>query len=150
MVILIQDDNPTRIRPYFTWLLIALGVIPSVLLGRVDPPSELTWVPPWATLDTSRVLHRGVGHLLGKNVEDAMGHFRFMAFYLICVIAAVFAQVLPDPASTVPMVGASGAISGRRWAEQRRTSGAFGWGLVVGMLLVPVLKQVDVPSFRRT
>ena len=79
-----------------------------------------------------------------------MGHFRFMAFYLICVIAAVFAQVLPDPASTVPMVGASGAISGRRWAEQRRTSGAFGWGLVVGMLLVPVLKQVDVPSFRRT
>jgi membrane associated rhomboid family serine protease len=62
-----------------------------------------------------------VGHLLGNllflwvfgnNIEDAMGHTRFVFFYLFCGVAAVLAQILPDPASAVPMVGASGAISG--------------------------------------
>jgi membrane associated rhomboid family serine protease len=66
-------------------------------------------------------LHGGLGHLLGNllflwvfgnNVEDAMGHLRFLGFYLLCGVAAVIAQVLPDPTSNLPMVGASGAISG--------------------------------------
>ena len=144
MVIPVQDDIPTRIRPYVTWTLIAacvaaftweftaggtgfersvfaLGVIPSVLLGSVSLPPDLAWVPPWATVVTSMFLHGGLGHLLGNmlflwifgnNVEDAMGHLRFLAFYLLCGVAAVFAQVLPDPTSNLPMVGASGAISG--------------------------------------
>jgi membrane associated rhomboid family serine protease len=144
VVIPVQDDNPTRIRPYVTRTLIAtcivaflwqfsadgngfersvfaLGVIPSVLLGQFTLPPELDWVPPWMTVITSMFLHGGLGHLLGNllflwvfgnNVEDAMGHGRFLAFYLLCGVAAVFAQVLPHPASTVPMVGASGAISG--------------------------------------
>jgi membrane associated rhomboid family serine protease len=50
--------------------------------------------------------------IFGDNVEDAMGHGRFVVFYLVCGVAAVFAQALPEPSSTVPMVGASGAISG--------------------------------------
>ncbi len=50
--------------------------------------------------------------IFGNNIEDAMGHLRFILFYLACGIAAVFAQALPDPSSTIPMVGASGAISG--------------------------------------
>jgi membrane associated rhomboid family serine protease len=45
-------------------------------------------------------------------VEDAMGHGRFIVFYIVCGIAAALAQALPDPSSTVPMIGASGAISG--------------------------------------
>jgi membrane associated rhomboid family serine protease len=66
-------------------------------------------------------LHGSVGHLLGNmiflwvfgnNIEDAMGHGRFIVFFLVCGCAAVLAQVVPDPASLVPMVGASGAISG--------------------------------------
>ena len=70
---------------------------------------------------TSMFLHGGLGHLLGNmlflwifgnNVEDAMGHLRFVVFYLLCGVAAVLAQALPDPASNAPMVGASGAISG--------------------------------------
>lgn len=74
-----------------------------------------------ATPFTSMFLHGGWGHLLGNalflwvfgnNVEDSMGRVRFLAFYLLCGLAAAAAQVAIDPASPVPMVGASGAISG--------------------------------------
>jgi membrane associated rhomboid family serine protease len=50
--------------------------------------------------------------IFGNNVEDAMGHGRFIVFYLLCGSAAVLAQALPDPQSQIPMIGASGAISG--------------------------------------
>jgi membrane associated rhomboid family serine protease len=50
--------------------------------------------------------------IFGNNIEDAMGHVKFAIFYLLCGFAAVAAQVLPNPASEIPMVGASGAISG--------------------------------------
>ena len=74
----------------------------------------------WTPL-TSMFLHGGWGHILGNclflwvfgnNVEDSMGRFRFLLFYLICGLAAACAQVAVNPASPVPMVGASGAISG--------------------------------------
>ena len=70
---------------------------------------------------TSMFLHAGWGHLLGnalflwvfgRAVEDSMGRFRFLAFYVICGLGAAVAQVFIDPASPIPMVGASGAISG--------------------------------------
>jgi len=70
---------------------------------------------------TSMFLHGGFMHLggnmlylwiFGNNIEDAMGHGRFIVFYLLCGVAAVFAQALPDPESAIPMIGASGAISG--------------------------------------
>ena len=75
----------------------------------------------WLTPLTSMFLHGSWMHLLGNalffwifgdNVEDAMGHARFLAFYLLCGLAAAAAQVAASPASPVPMVGASGAISG--------------------------------------
>jgi membrane associated rhomboid family serine protease len=98
-----------------------LGVTPEVLTGqsRIDAPQP--WIPGWMTVFTSMFLHGSLGHLLGNllflwvfgnNIEDAMGHARFTVFYLLCGMAAVAAQVMPDPASAVPMVGASGAISG--------------------------------------
>ncbi|MEO8178185.1 MAG: rhomboid family intramembrane serine protease [Deltaproteobacteria bacterium] len=70
---------------------------------------------------TSMFLHGGWGHVLGNlvflwvfgsSIEDSMGRLRFLVFYLLCGLAAATAQVLIDPASPVPMVGASGAISG--------------------------------------
>jgi membrane associated rhomboid family serine protease len=70
---------------------------------------------------TSMFLHGGWAHILGNcmflwifgnNVEDSMGRARFLAFYLICGLVAAAAQIVADPASPVPMVGASGAISG--------------------------------------
>lgn len=99
----------------------ALGVIPAVLLGRDSLPAGLAVVSPPFTIITSMFMHGGFMHLLGNmlylwifgdNVEDSMGRARFVVFYLLCGVAAVLAQALPDPASTVPMIGASGAISG--------------------------------------
>jgi len=99
----------------------SLGVIPAVLTGHEPMPPELALLPPTATIFTSMFLHGGFWHLagnmwflwiFGNNIEDAMGHVRFVVFYVLCGVAAVFAQVLPHPGSIVPMVGASGAISG--------------------------------------
>ena len=99
----------------------SLGVIPAVLTGHEAMPPEIDLVPAPATIFTSMFLHAGFLHLagnmwflwiFGNNIEDAMGHVRFVIFYLLCGVAAVFAQVLPNPDSIVPMVGASGAISG--------------------------------------
>ncbi len=75
----------------------------------------------WLTPVSSMFLHGGWGHLLGNalflwvfgnNVEDSMGRIRFVLFYLICGLGAAFAQVAVNTSSAVPMVGASGAISG--------------------------------------
>jgi membrane associated rhomboid family serine protease len=99
----------------------ALGVIPAVLLEHAHLPPDVALVGPWTSVLTSMFVHGGWMHLLGNmlylwifgdNVEDSMGHGRFLIFYLLCGVAAVLAQALPDPTSQVPMVGASGAISG--------------------------------------
>jgi membrane associated rhomboid family serine protease len=99
----------------------AFGLVPAVLTGRELLPPEIALVPAWATVLTSMFMHGGFWHLagnmlylwvFGNNIEDAMGHVRFLLFYLLCGVAAVFAQVLPNPGSIIPMVGASGAISG--------------------------------------
>jgi membrane associated rhomboid family serine protease len=100
-------------------LIYALGVIPALLTNPAL--SDLAPIPPSLTVLTSMFVHGGFWHLagnmlylwiFGNNIEDAMGHVRFVIFYILCGVAAVAAQVLPDPASEVPMVGASGAISG--------------------------------------
>ncbi len=105
----------------FEAAVVALGVIPATLLGTESLPPALYVVPPTATLFTSMFLHGGFMHLagnmlylwiFGNNVEDAMGHVRFAIFYLLSGIAAAMAQALPNPDSTIPMIGASGAISG--------------------------------------
>jgi membrane associated rhomboid family serine protease len=101
--------------------VIGLGAIPAVLLTDARLPPEFDWIPRSATPFTSMFLHAGWFHLLGNmlflwiygnNVEHAMGHVRFLVFYLLCGLAALFAQALADPHSAYPIIGASGAISG--------------------------------------
>jgi membrane associated rhomboid family serine protease len=108
-----------------------LGLIPGEFLGRLPegftlPMSRstscvITGERSWFTPLTSMFLHGGWFHLIGNmwflwvfgnNVEDSMGHFRYLFFYLLCGIAAAASQTLVNPASAIPMVGASGAISG--------------------------------------
>jgi membrane associated rhomboid family serine protease len=105
----------------FRAAVMSLGVIPATLLGDQTLPPQLAVVPPALTVLTSQFLHGSWMHLLGNmlylwifgnNVEDAMGHVRFAIFYLLCGVAAALAQALPDPDSPLPMIGASGAISG--------------------------------------
>ena len=99
----------------------ALGVIPAVLFDHASLPPEIALVPPAASVFTSMFMHGGWMHLIGNmlylyifgdNVEGSMGHTRFVVFYLLCGVAAVLAQALPDTRSEIPMIGASGAISG--------------------------------------
>jgi rhomboid family protein len=108
-----------------------LGLIPGELLGRLPegfsvPMSRetvcvISGQHSWFTPLSSMFLHGGWFHLIGNmwflwvfgnNVEDSMGHFRFLTFYLLCGVAAAATQTLVTPSSAVPMVGASGAISG--------------------------------------
>jgi membrane associated rhomboid family serine protease len=102
-----------------TAVIYALGVIPALLTGHAV--ADFTAFPPVLTVLTSMFVHGGFWHLagnllylwiFGNNVEEAMGHVRFLVFYLLCGVGAVAVQVLPNPASEIPMVGASGAISG--------------------------------------
>ena len=107
-----------------------LGLIPGELLARLAPgtPVEMGGFAcvtearqSWTALLTSMFLHGGWFHLLGNmwflwvfgnNIEDSMGPVRFLAFYLLTGVAAALTQAAVNPASAVPMVGASGAISG--------------------------------------
>src|SRR5205814_7912010 len=101
--------------------VIGLGFVPAVFFGHAALPPALYRVPAWASIFTSMFLHGSWLHIagnmlylwiFGNNVEDAMSRPRFVVFYLLCGIAAALAQGLAAPDSTVPMVGASGAIAG--------------------------------------
>jgi membrane associated rhomboid family serine protease len=97
------------------------GMIPARVFGEAELPPEFVNIPAWSTVLTSMFMHGGIMHLalnmlflwiFGDNVEDSMGHLRYLVFYIACGVAAAMAQALTDLASTIPMVGASGAISG--------------------------------------
>jgi membrane associated rhomboid family serine protease len=101
--------------------IFGLGLIPGVVTGSAELAPPLVLVPASLTFVTSMFLHAGWLHLagnllylwiFGNNIEDRLGHLRFLFFYLGCGVAAAVAQIAPDPSSTIPMVGASGAISG--------------------------------------
>jgi membrane associated rhomboid family serine protease len=104
-----------------TRIVAGLGVIPAVLFGTAALPQGLPLVPEPITLVTSLFLHGSFLHLAGNmlflwvfgdNVEDGMGHARFLIFFLLCGIAACLAHCLMNPLSTAPLIGASGAIAG--------------------------------------
>lgn len=101
--------------------VLGFGAIPAVVTGQAVLPEGYERLPADLTLVTYMFLHGGWLHLLGNmaflwvfadNVEDAMGHLRFIAFYLLCGVAAAGAHILAQPASEAPLVGASGAVAG--------------------------------------
>ena len=94
------------------------GAVPCRISGQCLTDE---FPPPTLTIFTSMFLHGGLLHIggnmlylwiFGDNIEDTLGHLRFLVFYLSAGVAAAAAQVLFNPASPVPMVGASGAVSG--------------------------------------
>lgn len=102
-------------------MVAGFGMIPSVLFGTEILPEGFPFVPLPLTLATSIFLHASLFHLIGNmlflwvfgdNVEDAMGHIRFVVFFLLCGAAASLTHALVDPNSDRPLVGASGAVSG--------------------------------------
>jgi membrane associated rhomboid family serine protease len=132
----LKDTVQSRSFPIVNWLLIALNVLVFFMLVSLGPRAEL-WMSvlgltparlfrhpdlfEFATIFTSMFLHGGWAHLLsnmlalyifGDNVEDRMGSGRYLLFYLLCGFAAAVVHVFLNPNSTIPTVGASGAISG--------------------------------------
>ena len=136
----LRDENPTRTVPYIVYVLIAANVLVYLYNGSLGPharnplagfelvPASLfggsdyiSPVAPWLTVFTAMFMHANLLHIgvnmlylwiFGNNIEDVLGHVKFLAFYLLCGVAAALAQVAVSPASRVPMVGASGAIAG--------------------------------------
>jgi len=118
LVYLYQASLPPQPGELFVY---RFGAIPATVFGHAALPSEIHGASPFIALITSMFLHGGWMHLIGNmlylwifgnNIEDVMGHIRFIMFYVACGILAVFSHAVTDPSSTVPMVGASGAISG--------------------------------------
>jgi membrane associated rhomboid family serine protease len=138
----ISDDNPSRRRPIVTWAIIlacvvaylwerslghgmdraldVLGFRPALYFAHPHA-LEAIMLPALTAILTSMFLHGSILHIagnmlylwiFGNNVEDAMGHGRFLLFYLLCGIAAALTLAYVDPGSRLPMIGASGAISG--------------------------------------
>jgi len=134
-----RDDNPTHTFPLVTIILIAINCFVFILellspvgIARIAfaygaiPYNLLTFeatqiVHPVTSIFTAMFLHGGFFHLagnmlylwiFGNNIEDSLGHFRFILFYLFSGIVAAYAHAFTEPNSIIPMIGASGAVSG--------------------------------------
>ncbi|MEA5564334.1 MULTISPECIES: rhomboid family intramembrane serine protease [unclassified Anabaena] len=169
----LYDDNPTRITPYFTYGLIGMNVL--VFLHEVSlsnaqlnlffdqyavVPQQLTTnlAVEWTTLFTSQFLHGGWWHLIsnmvflwvfGNNIEDRLGHLKYLIFYLACGALAAACQWFIGMYSTIPSLGASGAISGVlgayliRFPQARVTTLIF-LGFFVTTISIPAMILIGV------
>ena len=126
----LRDVIPSRTKPGVTITLIVLNVLVFMLQLNLGERAGEAFiyafglVPAYfsfVTVFTSMFVHGGLAHIAGNllflwifgdNVEDRLGHLRFLFFYLLCGFLAAMAQLVLDPESTIPMVGASGAIAG--------------------------------------
>lgn len=132
----LYDENPTRITPYLTYGLIGMNILVffhrlSLSEAQLEQFFQLYAVVPreltsnasaeWTTLFTSQFLHGNWWHLIsnmvflwvfGNNIEDRLGHFKYLIFYLSCGALAALCQWVIGVNSGIPSLGASGAISG--------------------------------------
>jgi membrane associated rhomboid family serine protease len=138
----LHDRNPSRRKPVVNIILIVLNILmflyelslgqqlegylmsSAFVPGRLFDGGAITageWVPGLSSALLSMFLHGGWGHLLGNmlflwifgdNIEDRLGHFKYLYFYVFSGFAATFAHALMSPQSMIPAIGASGAISG--------------------------------------
>lgn len=118
LVFLFESGMSAEAKQVFVY---AFAAIPAVVTQQASLPPEITIIPSQLSVITSMFMHGGFMHLagnmlylwiFGNNVEDAMGHGRFIVFYLLCGVIATLAHIFQAPSSDIPLVGASGAISG--------------------------------------
>jgi membrane associated rhomboid family serine protease len=169
----LYDENPTRITPYFTYGLIGMNVL--VFLHEVSlsntqleqffqlyavVPQQLTtnWSGEWTTLFTSQFLHGGWLHLIsnmvylwvfGNNIEDRLGHLKYLFFYLTCGALAALCQWFIGINSIIPSLGASGAISGVLgayliWFPRARITTLIFLGFFITTINVPALVIIGI------
>ncbi len=163
----LRDENPSTRVPFINYLLIAINIlvfvyewslgdasgfvnqyalIPTRLTNEISPATT-------GTILTSMFMHAGLAHIggnmlylwiFGDNIEDAMGHFKYLLFYLIGGVAASAAHILTSPASQVPTVGASGAIGAVLGAylvlyPRRRVLTLIFLGYFVRLVMIPAV-----------
>jgi membrane associated rhomboid family serine protease len=169
----LYDENPTRITPYFTYGLIGMNVL--VFLHEISLsntqleqffqlyaviPQQLTtnWSAEWTTLFTSQFLHGGWWHLIsnmvylwvfGNNIEDRLGHLKYLFFYLTCGALAALCQWFIGINSIIPSLGASGAISGVLgayliWFPRARITTLIFLGFFITTINVPALVIIGI------
>lgn len=167
----LKDENPTRSTPVVVAALIAINVAVYVYNGDLLPgfrnplagfeliPYEVVTgrnispapVSPWLTIFTSAFIHGNFLHLagnmlylwiFGNNIEDVLGHFKFLIFYLASAVVASFAQIMVAPLSTIPMVGASGAIAGVMGAYMV----LFPEARIISLLFFFFVQVIEVPA----
>jgi membrane associated rhomboid family serine protease len=128
------------------------GAVPAAIAGGQKLPESVAIIPAAAGVFTSMFLHGGWMHLIGNmwflwifgnNIEEAMGHLRFLAFYLICGVLASASHILLYPTSTIPTIGASGAIAGVMGAYLMLYPRARVWTLI---FLVFFIRLVYLPA----
>jgi membrane associated rhomboid family serine protease len=171
-VLPIGDELQGRVRtPYVTYTLIAINVVIFFVEFLLPEAALQDFITRWGAIPaqisqgqdlygliSSMFLHGGWLHIIsnmlflfvfGDNVEDAMGHVRYLIFYFLCGIVAGLAQVLINPASTIPLIGASGAISGVLGAyivlfPHGRIRSLVFLGYFVTVIMVPAWAQIGL------
>jgi membrane associated rhomboid family serine protease len=169
----LYDQNPTRITPFFTYGLIGINVL--IFLHEISLseeqlkaflqlyaviPQDLTtnFAREWTTLFTSQFLHGSWLHLIsnmvylwvfGNKVEDRLGHFKYLIFYLSCGVLAALCQWLIGMNSAIPSLGASGAIAGILgayilWFPQARITTLVFLGFFATTINVPALVIIGI------
>ena len=160
------DDNPTKSRPYISWAIIAGCVVIYMWQSGLHPQLEQRFIISYGVVParlfsefdifsifSSMFLHGGFMHLasnmlflwiFGDNIEEALGKFRFLLFYGLCGIAAALTQAIIDPASPIPLIGASGGIAGILGAYimlyPRATIRVFMW-------IIIFVRLINVPAW---
>lgn len=130
----LKDHNPSKGFPIVTYLLLASNILIFIFMQSMSLPSQEEFIYTYSlipkeivngidlyTLFSSMFLHGSIGHVVGNmlflnifgdNLESTLGHLRYLLFYLIAGISASFVQIITDPTSQIPNLGASGAIAG--------------------------------------
>nr|WP_321524426.1 rhomboid family intramembrane serine protease [uncultured Cohaesibacter sp.] len=133
--------------PVFMGFAMAYGLIPSQLLSSTSGLIATTDAFEWTDLITYAFLHGGWMHLIGNmaflwvfgdNIEDAMGHVRYLLFYCLCAAGAALAHALANWGSPVPLVGASGATAGIIAAYLLLHPDVRVWILILGRIPLPI------------
>jgi membrane associated rhomboid family serine protease len=124
------------------------GMIPAVVVGERALPQRVGAVAPAGSLFTSMFLHGGWLHLIGNmwflyifgnNIEEAMGHLRYLVFYLLCGLCASVCHIIFNADSVIPSIGASGAISGVLGAYAVIYPHARVWTLIFFIFFIRIL-----------
>lgn len=160
----IRDHNPSGTLPVVTYALIAVNVAVFALMYTLSDaglarfigtwaivPAAVAAGKDWVTIITSMFMHGGIGHIVGNmlflnifgdNLEDYLGHVKYLIFYLLSGLGASVLQIAANPTSTIPNLGASGAIAGLMGGylilyPRNRIDILIPWGLTFETVTVP-------------